>query len=311
MAWLNTKHPLLSRTRQCGLLGLNRSSLYYKPRAAPVDDGRVLNEIRDIWQAYPFYGGRRIQAALARKGMGVNLKKVRRLMDLGGIRALYPKPKTSAKGAENRKYPYLLKKEMIDRPNAVWATDITYIKVPQGWSYLIAVMDVHSRYILSWRLSNSLSAFFCLDALNEALDLHPRPDIFNTDQGAQFTSDEWIYTLVNWGIRPSMTGVGRCLDNVYPERFWRSLKYENAYIYGYDSLVDARQKIGDFIEFYNQERLHQSLCYQTPAQVYRGGALGRAPDGYVDSSLDLRIELSTYPQALSNSSKTRSQIFLK
>ena len=267
MAYLDKSHPRLSHIRQCGLLSVNRSSTYYESKATPQADVDLLNEIRELWEACPFYGGRRIQATLVRKGRKVNLKKVRRLMKLGGIQALYPKPKTSLKGSENRRYPYLLKGLMLEKANQVWATDITYIKLPQGYAYLIALIDVYSRYILSWRLSNSLSTFFCLEALNEALSVYDGPDIFNTDQGSQFTSDEWIYTLVNWGVKPSMTGVGRCLDNVYSERFWRTLKYENAYIYGYESMVDARLKIGNFIKFYNQERPHQSLGYKTPEEV--------------------------------------------
>ena len=157
----------------------------------------------------------------------------------------------------------------------MWATDITYIKLPAGFVYLVAILDVFSRRILSWRLSNSLSTIFCLEALNEALEAQGAPEIFNSDQGSQFTSDEWIYTLVNWGIQPSMTGVGRCLDNIHQERFWRTLKYENTYIYGYDNMVDARLKIGNFIEFYNHERPHQSLDYQTPDEVYRMNLLGK------------------------------------
>ena len=312
MAYLDKSHPRLSHHRQCGLLSVNRSSTYYKAKARSQSDVDLLNEIRELWEAYPFYGARRIQATLARRGTRVNLKKVRRLMKLGGLEAIYPKPKTSTKGQENRRYPYLLKNLTLEASNQVWATDITYIKLPQGYAYLIALIDVYSRYILSWRLSNSLSLFFCLEALNEALSLYESPFIFNMDQGSQFTSDEWIYTLVNWGIRPSMTGVGRCLDNIYSERFWRTLKYENAYIYGYESMVDARQKIGDFIKFYNQERPHQSLSYKTPEEVYKGLFLGNErPDGYVECSLDLGIELSTSPQVLYGNQKTGSQISLK
>lgn len=311
MAYLDKTHPQLSHRIQCELLSVSRSSTYYKAKDKNQSDIDVLNAIRSIWEACPFYGARRIQATLERNGTHLNLKKVRRLMKIGGIEALHPGPKTSVKGRENRRYPYVLKNLSVTEANQVWATDITYIKLPQGYAYLVALIDVYSRYILSWRLSNSLSTFFCLEALNEALSLYKKPDIFNTDQGAQFTSDEWIYTLVNWGIRPSMTGVGRCLDNIYSERFWRTLKYENAYIYGYESMRDARQKIGNFIKFYNLERPHQSLGYKTPEEIYKSLFWEKSrPDGYVDSSQYLGVDLSTSPQAVFNNQTIGGQISL-
>ncbi len=310
MAFLDKNHPQISHVRQCGILSVSRSSTYYKPKVQMPVTVDFLNEIRETWEAHPFYGYRRIHADLCRKGLKINRKRVQRLMQLAGLQAIYPKPKTSLKNRKNKTYPYLLKNRAPTAPNQVWATDITYIKLPQGHVYLIALIDLYSRYILSWRLSNSLSAFFCLEALNEALEAHETPDIFNTDQGVQFTSDEWIYTLKNWGIQPSMTGVGRCLDNVYVERFWRALKYENTYIYGYENMPDARQKIGDFIKFYNQQRPHQSLGYKVPEEVYRGPCLEGWPDGYVDNSLDLKVELSTYPQALCLSKNKGSRVSL-
>lgn len=311
MAYLDKNHPQLSHTRQCGLLSVNRSSTYYKPKPSPQSDLDLLNEIREIWEKRPFYGYRRIQAQLERQGVNVNRKRVQRLMNVAGIKAIYPGPKTSKKGLEHRAYPYRLKDMDLERPNQVWATDITYIKLPQGFVYLVAIIDVYSRYIISWRLSNSLSLPFCLEALEEALT-HSQvvPEILNTDQGAQFTSDEWIYTLVNWGVQPSMTGVGRCLDNIHCERFWRALKYEDAYIYAYANMMEARLRIGKFIDFYNHERPHQSLGYKTPGEVHRPSFPDRRPDGYVDNSLDLEIELSTYPQALCLNKKLRSQISL-
>jgi putative transposase len=276
MAHLDKTYPGLSIKRQCDALSLNRSSLYYEAKDPSGEDETLLNQIRDIWEKWPFYGYRRIHITLIKQGLSVNRKRVQRLMKEAGIQAIYPRPNTSANIKDHRKYPYALRDIDIIRPNQVWATDITYIKLPTGFVYLVAILDVFSRRILSWRLSNSLSTIFCLEALNEALDTYGAPKIFNSDQGAQFTSDEWIYTLVNWGIQPSMTGVGRCLDNIHQERFWRTLKYENTYIYGYDDMVDARLKIGNFIEFYNHERPHQSLDYQTPDEVYRVDSLGRA-----------------------------------
>lgn len=269
MAHLDKAYPGLSIKRQCETLSLNRSSLYYKSKELSDADEILLNQIRDIWENYPFYGYRRIHFTLIQQGLCVNRKRVQRLMKEAGIQAIYPRPNTSANIKEHRRYPYLLRDIDITRPNQVWSTDITYIKLPCGFVYLVAILDVFSRRILSWRLSNSLSTIFCLEALNEAPDTYGAPEVFNSDQGAQFTGDEWIYTLVNWAIKPSMTGVGRCLDNIHQERFWRTLKYENTYIYGYDDMVDARLKIGNFIEFYNHERPHQSLYYQTPDEVYR------------------------------------------
>lgn len=310
MAYLDKDACDLSWSRQCELLSLNRSSTYYKARSAPRREVDLLNEIREIWEQHPFYGYRRIHAVLRRKGWCVNHKKVHRLMKVAGLQALYPKPKTSVKHKGHKKFPYLLANLIPEVPNQAWATDITYIKLPQGYVYLIAIIDLHSRYLLSWRLSNSLSLFFCLEALKEALDRYGAPCIFNTDQGSQFTSDEWLYTLLNWGIRPSMTGVGRCLDNVYSERFWRTLKYENAYIYGYNSMTDARCKIGSFIEFYNRQRPHQSLGYKTPEEVYKNLPMESRPAGYVDNSSPWKVELPTSPQALCRQQNRGSQISL-
>lgn len=296
MAHLDKNHPQLSHLRQCFLLSLSRSSTYYTPKDSTPKTIYLMNEIRDIWERYPFYGYRRIQAQLKRQGETINRKRVRRLMKIMRIRAIYPGPKTSAPGTENRKYPYLLNGLALTLPNQVWATDITYIKLASGFVYLVAIIDVYSRYIISWRLSNSLSVSFCLETLNEALEV-AIPEIFNADQGSQFTCDEWIYTLVNWGVKPSMTGVGRCLDNIHIERFWRTLKFENAYIYGYSSMADARSRIGEFIDFYNHQRPHQSLCYQTPGEVYSGLCLGKWPAGYGDNSHNKAIKFPPYPQA--------------
>lgn len=285
MARLDKTYPGLSIKRQCAALSLNRSSLYYKEKKPCDKDETLLNQIRDIWEKWPFYGYRRIHISLVKQGVIVNRKRIQRLMKEAGIQAIYPRPNTSANIKEHRRYPYLLRNIDIIRPNQVWSTDITYIKLPTGFVYLVAILDVFSRRILSWRLSNSLSTIFCLEALNESLETYGAPEVFNSDQGAQFTSDEWIYSLINWGIKPSMTGVGRCLDNIHQERFWRTLKYENTYIYGYENMVDARLKIGNFIEFYNNERPHQSLDYQTPDEVYRMDCLKRVQADCVEAPI--------------------------
>ena len=298
MAFLDKSYSRLSHTRQCKLLSVSRSSTYYKRKDKDQATVDLINRIRDIWEEHPSYGYRRIHHHLKMEGSSVNRKRIQRLMKEAGIQAIYPKPKTSKKDQEHNRYPYLLKELDVIRPDQVWATDITYIKLPSGYIYLIAIMDIYSRYIISWRLSNSLSLPFCLEALEEALTLTNIPEIFNTDQGSQFTSDEWLYTLKNWGIQPSMTGVGRCLDNVYSERFWRTLKYEEVYLYGYSSISEARQRIGKFIEFYNHRRPHQSLGYKVPADLYLKNMPGKQPDGYMDNSLDINVELPTYPQAL-------------
>ena len=309
MAFLDKSHPRLSYACQCSLLSVNRSSTYYKAKPKPDISCDLVNEIRAIWETYPFYGYRRIQAQLKRQGFCVNHKRVQRLMQELGLQALYPRPKTSKKDLTSRTYPYLLKGLLLERPDQVWATDITYIKLPQGFVYLMAIIDVYSRYIVSWRLSNSLSLPFCLEALNEALT-QGIPDILNTDQGSQFTSDEWIYTLINWGVQPSHTGVGRCLDNVHCERFWRTLKYEDVYLYGYANIAEARCRIGKFITFYNTQRPHQSLGYQTPEEFYKSSLPQCRPNRDTGTSLDLKVEIPTSLQALSLTRNQRSQISL-
>lgn len=308
MAFLDKNHPRLSHACQCTLLSINRSSTYYSPIKNPNSACGLANEIREIWEKHPFYGYRRIQAQLKRQGVTINHKRVQRLMKELGFQAIYPKPKTSKRDLGNRTYPHLLKGVTLERAHQVFATDITYIKLPQGFVYLIAIIDIYSRYILSWRLSNSLSLPFCLEALQEALE-QGIPDIFNTDQGSQFTSDEWIYTLVNWGVKPSHTGVGRCLDNIHCERFWRTLKYEDVYLYGYETMAEARHRIGKFITFYNHHRPHQSLHYQTPGERYHASLAKCALQRGMGTSLDLKVELPI-PLALSLTQNQRSQISL-
>jgi putative transposase len=229
--------------------------------------------IDEIHLKRPFYGSRRIRDNLQDLGHPVNRKKVQRLMQLMGISALYPKANTSRPGKGHRIYPYLLKGLNIDRPNQVWATDISYIPMARGFVYVVAIMDWYSRKVLAWRVSNSMDADFCVDALEEAISRYGAPDIFNTDQGAQFTSEAFTDVLKSAGIRISMDGKGRWVDNVFVERLWRSLKYEEVYLKAYETVAEARLGIGNYFQFYNCERRHQSLDRQTPAQVYEGSVM--------------------------------------
>jgi len=229
--------------------------------------------IDEIHLKRPFYGSRRVRDNLEDLGHTVNRKKVQRLMRQMGIAALYPKANTSRPGKGHKIYPYLLKGLTIDRPNHVWATDISYIPMAKGFVYVVAIMDWYSRRVLSWRVSNSMDADFCVDALEEAISRYGAPDIFNTDQGAQFTSDAFTGVLKAAGIQISMDGKGRWVDNVFVERLWRSLKYEEVYLKAYDSVAEARLGIGNYFRFYNCERRHQSLNRQTPDQVYEGSVM--------------------------------------
>ena len=257
----------LSIRRCCDLLGLNRSTLYYKEKPADIDDIDLLNAIRDIWERYPFYGYRRTTKELRANGVKVNRKRVQRLMAWGGIQAIYPGPNTSRRNKLHAVHPYLLRGLSITRPNQVWMVDITYLRMPNGFMYLVALIDVHSRYVVGWSLSNTLDTEFCIDALKSGLT-DAQPEIINSDQGCQFTSEDWIYFLREWKIKISMTGKGRCLDNVYIERFWRSFKREEFYLNEYGSVKELKNATGAYIEFYNQKRWHQALDYKTPASVY-------------------------------------------
>lgn len=295
---INAHHDSLSVRSQCKLLSLNRSTLYYTP--TPFEEDTALaNEIHTIWLEMPFYGYRRIVAELKRRDHNVNGKRVLRLMREMNIEALYPRPRTSMRASGHKIYPYLLKGLMIDRPNQVWATDITYLKMSFGFAYLVALIDVFSRFIVAWRVSNTMDTSFCLEMLEEGLII-AIPEIINTDQGSQFTSEIWVKAVEGSGVRVSMDGKGRWVDNITIERFWRTLKHEHFLLHSYDNLVQARGSIADFIKLYNYRRLHQSLGYQTPAEVY-GKALKEVrktticpPDGYVDNS---HSELPTCPQA--------------
>jgi putative transposase len=258
----------LSVRTQCRLLGVNRSTLYYRQQGVEQSDLEVMRLLDEQYTRTPQYGVERMTAWLKRKGLVIGHNRVRRLMRLMGLEAIYPKPRLSRPGGrENRKYPYLLRGLTIERANHVWAADITYIRLWQGFVYLVAIMDWYSRYVLSWSLSTTLDAWFCVEALRQALVI-ARPEIFNTDQGSQFTGDEFIGVLKETGIAISMDGRGRVFDNIFVERLWRSVKYEEVYPKDYQTVDDARQNLTGYFHFYNYERLHQSLEYRTPAEVY-------------------------------------------
>lgn len=255
-------------TRQCALLELPRSTFYHIPKPVTDEELELMALIDRCHLKYPFYGTRRIRDWLDDQGHTVNRKRIQRLMRTMGIAALYPKRNLSLANQAHKVYPYLLRNLLIDRPNQVWATDITFIPMARGFVYLVAVMDWHSRRVLSWRVSNTLDTSFCTEALEEAIERYGAPEIFNTDQGCQFTSDDFTGVLKEHGIKISMDGKGRWVDNVFVERLWRSVKYEEVYLKAYDDIRSARVSLGNYFEFYNSERRHQSLDRQTPDQVY-------------------------------------------
>jgi putative transposase len=241
--------------------------LYYEPAQESEFNLRLMRLIDEYHMQAPAYGRRTMTAWLRRQGHPVNPKRIERLMKLMGLEAIYPKPKTTQKAKDHKIYPYLLKNYAIKRPNQVWSTDITYIPMPRGFMYLVAIMDWHSRYVLSWALSNTLERFFCLQALDEALQ-HGQPEIFNSDQGSQFTSADFTTRLEQADIRISMDGRGRAFDNIFVERLWRTVKYEHVYLYRHDTVPELYAGLASYFHFYNHERLHQSLDYCTPAEVH-------------------------------------------
>jgi putative transposase len=257
----------LSTRKQCSLLEVNRASHYYTAQDANQGDALLMNEIKEVWLRRCFYGYRRITKELQSMGHDVNRKRVLRLMRKMGLQAIYPKPKTSLKNQEHKIYPYALKDLAIGHSNQAWQVDITYLHHQGGFMYLVALIDVHSRYVVSWELSNTLDTDFCLTALKTGLK-DVVPEIVNSDQGCQFTSKDWVGALIGAGIKVSMTGKGRCHDNIYIERFWRAVKYEEIYLNDYDTVIELKSAIDTYIEFYNNKRWHQSLGYKTPAEVY-------------------------------------------
>ena len=263
-------HPALSLSRQCRLLSIGRSSLYYEPKGESAETLALMRRIDELFLKYPFYGARQMVRHLRREGVRIGRRRAARLMRLLGLQAVYRAPRTSAPHPEHRVYPYLLRDLGIERANHVWCADITYIPVRRGFLYLVAIMDWASRHVLAWRLSNTLDAGFCTDALDEALAAYGTPEIFNTDQGSQFTSFAFTARLREAGIRISMDGRGRCMDNIFIERLWRSLKYEAVYLHEIADGFTARRVIGEWIAFYNTIRPHSALGGRTPAEAYRG-----------------------------------------
>ena len=288
-AMITRGHPDLSLSRQCEVLSICRSSIYYTPKGESPENLLLMRRIDELFLKYPFYGSRQMARQLRRTGDGAGRHRVRRLMRLMGLEAIYQAPRTSAPHPEHRVYPYLLRGMAIDRPNQVWCADITYIPVQRGFLYLVAVMDWTTRHVLAWRLSNTMDARFCVEALNEALARYGKPEIFNTDQGSQFTSFEFTGVLKGAGVAISMDGRGRCMDNIFIERLWRSLKYEAVYLHELTDGFKAERVIGAWIDFYNTERPHSSLDGQTPAEAY---GVGRPVD-----MMDKAIALPTSPQA--------------
>src|SRR3954469_10643328 len=297
-AKLDRDHPQLSIRRQCAMLGLARSGLYRLPPPANDDDLALMRRIDELFTRWPFLGSRRMAAMLRAEGAVINRKRVQRLMRRMGVAALGPKPRTSKSAPGHTIYPYLLRELTIERPNQVWAADITYIPIGRGFLYLVAIMDWASRAVLAWRLSNTMDVGFCLAALEEALARFGKPEIFNTDQGSQFTSGEFTGMLAAANIRISMDGRGRWIDNVFIERLWRSLKYEDVYLKGYADGREAKAGIAEWIAFYNNSRPHQALANRTPMAVWREDVTGASGERAADMTLrlDNARALPTYPQ---------------
>jgi putative transposase len=279
-------------TRQCALLRVPRVAVYRAPTPTKQADLDLMLLIDKLHLERPFYGARKIAVVLSREGHPVGRKRVTRLMRLMGIEAIYRKPNLSRRHPQHKIYPYLLRNMDVTRVHQVWSCDITYIPMKQGFLYLVAVIDWHSRLVLSWRLSNTMDKSFCVEALQEAMDRYGKPEIFNTDQGVQFTCEAFINTLSAQGIRISMDGKGRCLDNIFCERLWRSLKYEEVYLKAYETTKEARAEIGKWFEFYNDERPHQALDYMTPRRFFAADQ----PCAYVDNAPKKEGSLPTSTQ---------------
>lgn len=274
--WIEPNYPALSLAAQCDLLGLSRSTWYERAVRPSALNLELIHRLDEEYTAHPFYGSRRMTAMLCRAGYAVNRKRVMRLMRQMGLAAIYPKPALSRPDSDHRIYPYLLRGVMVTRPDHVWSTDITYIRLIGGFIYLVAILDWYSRKVLAWRLSNTLETRFCLDCLDDALR-GGRPLVFNSDQGVQFTSTAFTTRLAQAGIRISMDGQGRAHDNIFVERLWRSVKYEEVYPKGYETVDAAYQGLHHYFEFYNHQRPHQALDYRTPAEVYADRAIILSP----------------------------------
>lgn len=293
-AMLDLNYSRLSLRQQCKLLELNRSSTYYQPAGESEYNLLLMQLLDEEYTRHPFKGVIKMVKYLREQGHFVNHKRVRRLLRLMGLEAIYPKKRNLSEAhPAHKKYPYLLKELNINLPNQVWCTDITYVRLTQGFIYLVAIMDWYSRYVLSWRMSNSLDASFCIEALEDALMIYGSPEIFNSDQGVQFTSEEFTNILLSKDIKISMDGRGRAFDNIFIERLWRSVKYEEVYLCDYSSVKEAKDRIGRYFQFYNYERHHQALDYKKPAEIYFGGL----PVDYMNcvGKLTTRSSLSSYP----------------
>lgn len=262
--WNNPEIPIATQAR---LLSLNRTSLYYKPVGPSPEEIAIKHRIDEIYTEHPYYGSRRITAQLRREGFEVNRKAVQRHMREMGIAGIHPGPNLSRRNQQHKVYPYLLRNLEITHPDQVWGIDITYIRLQKGWMYLVAIMDWYSRYVVGWEMDLTLEISFVLDVVKRSL-VRSRPEIMNSDQGSQFTSPQYIELLKNAGVQISMDGKGRATDNIFIERLWRSLKYEEVYLNEYTSPREARQRIARYLDFYNYRRPHQSLNYQTPAELY-------------------------------------------
>ena len=297
-ALLDPDDAKLSMRRQCALLGVARSGVYRQRQPANDNDPAVMRRLDELFTAWPFLGSRRMAAMLRAEGQCINRKRVQRLMRRMGIAALGPKPRTTKPAPGHKVFPYLLRGMVIDRPNQVWAADLTYVPIGRGFLYLVAIMDWASRAVLAWRLSNSMDVAFCVSALEEALARFGKPDIFNTDQGSQFTSAEFTGVLLDTGIKVSMDGRGRWMDNVFIERLWRSLKHEEIYLKGYADGHEARAGIASWMAFYNIRRPHQALGNRAPMAAWRTGVSGDLRERAVDMTLRLgnADALPTYPQ---------------
>ena len=254
--------------RQCELLDLCRSSLYYQPQPVCPADLRLMRRIDELHLQYPFFGARRLAKMLQRDGFEIGRRRVGTLMRLMGIEAIYRKKRTSIPGKGHRIYPYLLSNLAIERPNQVWATDITYLPMARGFAYLVAILDLYSRKVLAWRVSNAMTTDFCIEAVQEALTRYGAPEIFNTDQGSQFTDEAFTTQLQCKGVRVSMDGKGRWIDNVFVERLWRSVKYEDIYLHAYETVRELKAALARYFSFYNSLRPHQNLEYRTPDEAY-------------------------------------------
>ncbi|MBO8170219.1 MAG: IS3 family transposase [Thermoanaerobacteraceae bacterium] len=267
MAMVERDNGEISLSRQAFLLSVSRSSLYYEPKGPSVEEIAIKHRIDEIYTRHPYYGSRRITAQLKREGIKINRKRVQRYMREMGITAIYPGPNLSKRNKEHHTYPYLLRNNKAEYPDHVWGIDITYIRLPHGWMYLVAIIDWYSRYVVSWALDQTLEMSFVRAALKQAL-IKGKPDIMNSDQGSHFTSPQYIELLKKNDIKISMDGKSRAVDNIFTERFWRTLKYEEVYLHEYSSPKEVRRQISQFINFYNNERPHQALGYKTPAEVY-------------------------------------------